>query len=57
MITILIATIISVSCFIAGWIIGKNNEKIRRLDLVGKLLREAKTDEEMKTILKFNYFD
>jgi len=57
MIPILIATFVSASCFFAGWIIGKSNERTKRLDLVGKLLKEAKSDEEMKTILKFNYFD
>jgi hypothetical protein len=50
-----IATIISLICFFAGWVMGKQNERTKRLNLVGKLLKEAETDEEMKIILKFNY--
>jgi len=56
MIPILIAIFISGFCFFAGWIIGKSNERTKRLDLVEKLLKETKSDEETKAILKFNYF-
>lgn len=57
MISTLIATIVSAFCFFSGWVIGKSNERVKRLDLVQKLLKEAESDEEMRFIMKFNYFD
>ncbi len=57
MVNIFFATIVSVCFCLAGWIIGKSNERTKRFDLVNKLLKEANSDEEIKAIIKFNYFE
>ena len=59
--SILIAIIISVACFIIGWRIGKHQETMKRLDLVGELQEEADRENDkdlsvkLKIIAKFNY--